>query len=440
MIPFLCDGMYNRVQIFCMAIQRLLTLLFMASLIHFFSSCNTASAPGKKNHDSLSVWPVPTAISPEETARIKTACERWYDTVLKQKKFNGSILVAKNGHIIFEQYNGTGHLPGTDPITQNTALHIASVSKTFTAMAVLKLWQDRKLQLDDEFGKYFPAFTYPGVTIRSLLNHRSGLPNYTYFLENLGWDKSRYANNEDVLQYLVTRKAELADVLTPNTHFTYSNTNYVLLALLIEKVSGSTYAEYLNKTFFTPLQMKNSYVFTMSDSATAVPSYNWRGSPEPLNFLDQVYGDKNIYTTVRDLLTWDRALSGNLLFTKETLEQAYAAYSNEKPGIRNYGLGWRIYIYPNGKKIIYHNGWWHGSNASFIRLLNDSAVIIVIGNKFTRSVYDAKKLASIFENYDNPAEEEETEFLKTTEITQNSDTLKPASNKRKITGFPKKNN
>ncbi len=400
--------------------------LLLSGFIFFIISCNTASTADNNHHDSSSVitLPKPAAVSPEESARIKTACESWYDSVLKQKGFNGGILIAKKGNIIFEQYNGTGHLPGNDTITENTPLHIASVSKTFTAMAILKLWQDGKLNIDEEYSKYFPVFNYPGVTIRSLLNHRSGLPNYTHFLENLGWDKKRLVTNEDILDFLVNRKAELVDISTPNSHFTYCNTNYALLALLIEKITGKKYAAYLAETFFIPLQMKNSYVFTIADTAKALPSYDWRGKPEKFDFLDLVYGDKNIYTTPRDLLTWDRALSGNMLFTNETLEQAYTPYSNEKRGIRNYGLGWRMYIYPTGKKIIYHNGWWHGNNASFIRLLDDSATIIVISNKFTRYVYHARDLVSCMGDYYDPGDEEETESLKTNGSTQNSTSKK----------------
>jgi CubicO group peptidase (beta-lactamase class C family) len=388
--------------------------LLLICCVLYTTSCNSSFTTDKIHKDSISILDLPAAgsVSASETERLKNVCQLWYDTVLKSRGFNGGIMVAKEGNVIFETYNGTGHLPGTDPITQNTPLHIASVTKTFTAMAVLKLWQDGKLNIDDEFSKYFQQFNFPGVTIRCLLSHRSGLPNYNYFMEYLGWDKSRYVNNEDVLNYLVTRKAELADVLTPNTHFTYCNTNYALLALLIEKVSGLKYADYLDQTFFKPLQMKNSYVFTMADSAKAIPSYNWRGILEPFNFLDQVYGDKNIYSTPSDLLTWDRALSGNIIFTNETLEQAYAPYSNERPGMRNYGLGWRMNMLPDGNKIIYHNGWWHGSNASFIRLLKDKVTIIVIGNKFNRAIYNAKILISVFGDYYPSADEEETGSLK----------------------------
>jgi len=372
-------------------------------------SCKN-NAQSKDKHalkDSIGIinLPSPKPVPAAEISRIRTACEAWYDSILQPGNFNGGVLVAKNGTIVFEKYNGTGHLGQHDTITANTPTHIASVSKTFTAMAVMKIVQDGKIHLDDEYSKYFPAFNYPGVTIRNLLCHRSGLPNYLYFMDELGWDKKAFMKNQDVLDYLINRKAELKDITTPGTHFTYCNTNYALLALLIEKVEGISYPQFIKQTFFIPLQMNNSFVFTPEDSARVNPSYDWRGTLIPVNALDHVYGDKNIYTTPRDLLKWDRALATNLIFTPETFQQVYAPYSNERPGIRNYGLGWRMNIYPDGKKLIYHNGWWHGNNASFIRLIDEDATIIVMGNRFTRGVYKAKHLVAVF----NPALVTETE-------------------------------
>jgi CubicO group peptidase (beta-lactamase class C family) len=363
--------------------------------------------------------PNPAPVSKAEEDRLSKACEQWYDSTLLRSGFNGGMLVAKNGNIVFEKYTGTGHLPGTDVITSTTPMHIASVSKTFTAMAILKLWQDGKLNIDDELSKYISRFNYPGVTIRSLLNHRSGLPNYLYFMETLGWDKSKIITNEDVLNYLVDKKAMLTNIAPPNTHFTYCNTNYALLALLIEHITGTKLPAYLQQTFFGPLQMKNTYVFDSTHSTTAIPSYDWRNRLIPFEYLDAVYGDKNVYTTPQDLLKWDRALVSNTIFTPQTLEQAYAPYSNEKAGIRNYGLGWRMNIYPDGKKMIYHNGWWHGSNASFIRLIKENATIIVIGNKYNRNIYHAKALCDLFGQYNNSEEEEENENAKTSDsLTQ----------------------
>ncbi len=401
------------------------------------SSCSGNSTEKSVAKDDLPLitLPTPSPVSDAEFTRIKNACTAWYDSVLRQKGFNGGIIVAKKGNIVFERYSGTGHLPGTDSINENTPLHIASTSKTFTAMAVLKLWQDGKLSLDDEYSKYFPAFNYPGVTIRTLLNHRSGLPNYIYFMENLGWDKTRMVMNKDVLDYLITRKAELENIAPPDTHFSYSNTNYALLALLVEKIVSTKFPEYIRKIFFKPLQMNNTFIYGPGDSNKVKPSYDWKGRLMSFGFLDDVYGDKNVYTTPRDLLTWDRALASGIIFTPATLDQAYTPYSNEKPGIKNYGLGWRMNIFPDGKKIIYHNGWWHGSNATFVRLLQDSATIIVIGNKFTRAIYHAKILANIFGDYYGAVDEEETDVAKSTD---NPDALKTDTMPATLTQLPVK--
>ncbi len=364
--------------------------------------------------------PTATPLPKAENDRIFAACQKWYDTVLGPKDFYGGMLVAKNGNIIFEKYNGTTHYGGTNKITDTTALHIASVSKTFTAMAVLKLWQDAKLNIDEEFSKYFPQFNYTGVTIRTLLNHRSGLPNYTHYLENIGWDISKVVTNADVLNTLITNKSTLVDIALPNTKFSYCNTNYALLALLIEKVSGLNYNNYLQQTFFEPLQMKHSFVFNSADTLKVPPSYDWKGRLIPFNYLDAVYGDKNIYTTPKDLLLWDRLLNSNEIFIQQILNDAYKPYSNEKPGIKNYGLGWRMNIYDNNKKIIFHNGWWHGSNAVFIRLLDEKATIILIGNKFTRAIYHARVLANIFGDYYAAEEEEESENVKLSDSLNNA--------------------
>ena len=388
-------------------IQAICFLLFFTFAI---LSCHFTNDTNKKKAGELPAiinLPNPTAISKAETQRIKNACQLWYDTLLNTKGFNGEMIVAKNGNIVFEAYHGTTHIPGNEKINEQIALHIASVTKTFTATAILKLNEQGKLNLDDGLTKYFPNFNYSGISIRNLLSHRSGLPNYLYFMEKLGWDKSKYISNQDVYDWLTKRKNEIENIRAPNANFNYCNTNYCLLALLIEKITGTTYADFLKTNFFIPLQMKNTFVFNIKDTLSPILSYDNKNNIYPLNFLDAVYGDKNIYTTARDLLIWDRALSSNTLLKKETLEQAYTPYSNEKEGIRNYGLGWRMNIYPDGKKLIYHNGWWHGSNAVFMRMIKDTATIIIISNKFNKSIYGARVLCNLFGSYYDIEEEEE---------------------------------
>lgn len=376
----------------------------------FIAACknNDAHLKDAKQRNKIEQLKLPAAapLSNAEKQQLSYAVQQWYDTVLAPSVFNGGILVAKNGQIVFEKYRGSEPL-GKDSINASTAFHIASVSKTFTAMAILKMWQDSLLQIDDELSKYFPQFNYPGVTIRSLLNHRSGLPNYVHFIDKLSWKDSTHISNTDILHILISQKASLENIGKPNSNFSYCNTNYALLALLIEKISGQSYPAYMTQHIFEPLGMQHSFVYTLSDSARASKNYDWKGVPIANNNLDYVYGDKNIYSTVQDLLTWHRALSAHLICNTQVLTQAYQPYSNEHPGIKNYGLGWRMNIYPNGKKVIFHNGWWHGNNAAFIRLLDEDACIIVLGNRYSRAIYKAYQLVNSFGHYFQVQEEVE---------------------------------
>jgi CubicO group peptidase (beta-lactamase class C family) len=338
-------------------------------------------------------------LTAEELSYYKRMVSSHLDSTLGRTHFNGSLLVAKNGQIVYEAYNGFVNVRNKkDSITPSTPFHLASVSKTFTGMATLKLLEQGKLNIDDPVSKYLPGFPLEGVTVKLLLNHRSGIPKYDHYMGEMGWDKHKMISNQDVLDFLIARYKEIP-IASPNRGFSYSNTNYALLALIIERVSGMSYPEYLKRTFFDPLGMKDTYVFTLSDSARYMPSFYYSGRPYAFEFLDAVYGDKNIYSTVRDLLKWDQALQSEGLFKKQTLEIAYTGYSFEKPGTHNYGLGWRMYLLKNGKKLVYHNGWWHGNRTSFYRMTDENATIIALCNNDCRYVYKVKELADIFGDY-----------------------------------------
>lgn len=338
-------------------------------------------------------------IPPHELDRYLRRVQNNFDSIFRKTRLNGSVLVAKQGQIIYESYKGYVN-PRTkeDTITANTPFHLASVSKTFTSMAIMRLHEQGKLNIDDSVSKYLPGFPCMGVTVRTLLNHRSGIPKYDHYMENLGWDKKRFVTNQDVLDFIIARHNDIR-IGRPDRGFSYSNTNYALLALIIEKVSGMSYGNFLKTAFFEPLGMKDSYVFTMADTGRYVESYYYSGRPYQFDYLDLVYGDKNVYSTVRDLLKWDQALRNDSLFTKQSLEAAYMPYSFEKPGTHNYGLGWRMYLLKNGKKLVYHNGWWHGNRTAFYRLIDEDVTIIALCNNDAKKVYSVKEMADIFGDY-----------------------------------------
>ena len=329
----------------------------------------------------------------------KREIENFFTTNFANDLENMSFLVAKNGQIIYEKYEGFADKENNVLNSHETPLHIASVTKVLTAAAILKLIEAKKINLDQKVSTLFKGFPYPEITIRTLLNHRSGLKKYNIFCDDKSiWGRDKKVTNNDILTILLTKKIPL-DYKT-NTHFTYNNTNYVLLALIIEKITGMKYSKAMKKIIFEPLEMKNTFVFDENTSIEkATPSYKYNYQKYQFDFLDDVYGDKNIYSTPRDLLKFDLARNAPTFLTKKLLDEVYKGYSYESKGIKNYGLGIRLREWETGQKLYYHNGWWHGNTASYINLKKENAVIIALSNKFTRKTFQMKRLSVLFGNY-----------------------------------------
>ena len=373
--------------------MKLFILILSISLL--VVSCNSSSRNKKPDDDSLTYYPpTPNKLDKKQFREYYRKLSAFFDTTLLNKGFNGSILIAKDGEILYEKYSGKIDLRKKDSLTSATPMHIASTSKTFTAIAILRLVEENKLSLDDTLEKFFPNFPYAGVTIKMLLSHRSGIPNYLYFMSKNKWGilpnnkwNRQYATNQDVVKMIYEKRPDPTG--TPGTRFSYCNTNFLLLATIIEKISGTNFPAYMQQHFFEPLQMTNTFVFTFKDTLTATPSFTNNGNYWNYDFLDATFGDKNVYTTPQDLLKWDQALYTEQVISKPLLDSAFSPHSFEKQSIHNYGFGWRLQLLPNGKKIVYHFGKWHGANAAFTRLMDEKVTIIILGNRFNRAIYDA---------------------------------------------------
>lgn len=340
------------------------------------------------------------------TTRQKVA--HFYNKNWPRKSANGAFLVAKNGQIIFEKYDGLANFSKKDSITPTTPLHIASVSKVLTAAAVLKLVNANRLELDQKVNTILKEFPFPEVTVRMLLNHRSGLRNYAYFTDrNDGvWDRHKRLTNQDVLTLLATKNIGLES--RTNTRFAYCNTNYAMLALIIEKVTAKSYKEAMSEMIFKPLGMKNTFVFDYEkDKDRIVPSYKANRVEIGKDYLDEVYGDKNIYSTVRDLLKFDRARSRKDFLESALAKQVHVGYSNEREGEKNYGLGIRMINWKTGQNFYFHNGWWHGNTSAYITLPKEQVTIIALSNKMNKSTYNVKKVAPLFGDYPFKTDTEE---------------------------------
>ena len=200
--------------------------------------------------------------SSEELNNWKLALDQHFQSINKNAHFNGNVLIARKGNVIYSGSFGIRDIVSKDSLNIKTLFQIASVSKTFTAMAVLKLVEAGKLNLDQKVDEIFKGFPYPNITIRDLLSHRSGLPNYLTVTEK-DWRNEGLKSNKDLLEYFIKKQPK--PLGRPNRSFSYNNSNFALLALIIEKASGKSYQKYLQKNIFDPLDMKDTYIYSVKN-------------------------------------------------------------------------------------------------------------------------------------------------------------------------------
>ena len=335
--------------------------------------------------------------------------EHFFNKNWPSKNNNISFLVAKDGQIIYENYVGFGDIKKKTPITSTTPIHIASVSKVLTATAILKLVNAGKLGLNQKVTSILKGFPYPEITIKNLLSHRSGMRNYAYFTNEKGiWDRHKIMSNQDVLNVMINKKISLE--YKTNTRFGYCNTNYAMLALIIEKSTGMKYSDAMKSMIFGPLGMTNSFVYDYAkDKNVITPSYRGNGQQIAFDYLDAIYGDKNIFSTPQDLLKFDMARNTEYFLSPELRYQIYLGCSNEHKGQKNYGLGIRMINWETGQNFYFHNGWWHGNMSSYVTLKKENVTIIALTNKNSKNVYKVRNLAPLFGDYPFKVDESEEE-------------------------------
>lgn len=317
----------------------------------------------------------------------------------KDGLFHGAVLVAKGNKVIFSKGYGYANYDKKTNITTASAFNLASVSKQFTAMGIMLLKEQGKLKYEDKITQYLPIKADPNITIRHLLNHTSGIWDYgRLFRKN--WDRAKLVTNNDVIERI--NALEKRNYFTPGEKFKYSNTGYILLASIIEKASGLSFPKFMHKHIFKPLGMKNSYAFNLTmkgQQPGRVLGYRLADKKAQLNdlfYLDGVFGDGNVYSSVDDLFTWDRALYTEKLVKKATLEQAFtpATLNNGKKSY--YGFGWGLH---KGNERVRHGGSWVGFRTYIIRNFADKTTTILLDNSTNRAATRiAKNLDKLMAN------------------------------------------
>lgn len=312
----------------------------------------------------------------------------------KFQNFNGNILVAEKGKIIYQKSLGLADFKNKTPLTQDSVFNIASISKQFTAAAVLLAVERRLLSLDDKLAKYFPEIPYEGITVRQMLTHTSGLPEQNEFMFK-HWQSADPITNKDMVEYLIKYKPEAA--FKPGESFKYCNTGYTLAAMIVEKVTGQKFQDFVTKNIFETLEMKQTrFLNPRPGNYKTIPDQteNYIADTEgkeyflPQDILEYrnavaltgLTGAGNIHSTTADLLKWQESLKTEKILKRESIEQMKAAQiQGSVDGSDAYGYGLAIKSIYNDTKIFHYGGtlgFWN----SLTHFENTDRTIIVLTN------------------------------------------------------------
>ena len=319
----------------------------------------------------------------------KAQVDKVFTNLKKKTTFNGTVLFAEKGRIILEKSYGVSNLR-----TRKGELHVddvfqlSSVSKMFTAEAIMILKTRGLVDYDVDIKNYIPEFPYDGITVRMLLTHRSGLSRYETLADNNWPDKRKPFTNDDMIDYYV--KYHPDPYFRPNNGFHYCNVNYALLANIVERVSGKTFVDFMREDLFETIGMTHSFIYDMpTDTLVSLylPSncvqgyYIGRKRPRQAQneYLNGVKGDKIMFSDVDDMYLFKVAVDYGLLVPDSIQDEAFKPgspkYAKRKD---NYGFGWRISRrYPG---CYYHWGWWKAYRSFFLIDKDNDRTLIVLTN------------------------------------------------------------
>lgn len=389
-------------------IQFFVAVLILLCFIYSCGNKNDANIPADAKTEQYSTKPVSFDIATDnETDSI----DAYFKNLCKNSLFNGCILVADSGKVKYMAANGYLSFDKKDTLTLNSSFQLASVSKQFTSAAILLLAQRNKLSLTDSIQQFFPNFPYKNINVHLLLSHRAGLGKYNYFCENYT-DRITPISCMDVVSIITRHQPEI--YYPPDSRFDYSNTGYALLAAIVEKVSGQSFTSFLDDNFFEPLGMNHTFAYALGstppDSMEIATGHNFNNTESLRMYQDGVLGDKGIYSSVKDLFIWDRALYSGKVIDTTWLKKSFVPYSNDKKDGRNYGYGWRLRQI-DSTKVVYHAGWWRGFNSIFVRIPRTESTIIMLVNKRNKSFLRTyPKLLHIIQPEIFLSDEDDTEY------------------------------
>ena len=327
----------------------------------------------------------------------KTMIEKLVRDAHEKAGFTGTWLYAEKGEIVSSGAIGINDLEKGTPISEDMVFDLASVTKQFTAAAVMLLKRRGLLSLDDEITKFFPGLPFPGVTVRNLLTHTGGLPDYEDWITETATAEGTIPGNDIMIRFLC--ESGEGPEFAPGEKWEYSNTGYCVLAQIIEKVSGVPFEEFLEQNIFIPAGMTSTKIYHRRKDGIEVPNlalgmvyedgrYLLPDDSESNNYvvpLDGVNGDGLVHSNIFDLLRWDRVLRDGTILTLEEQAEMYTptllpngepALDDDAIGPACYGYGWDIVKDPEHGLIVCHSGYWPEYATWYERFIDEDKVII----------------------------------------------------------------
>ena len=318
----------------------------------------------------------------------------YFKKFVEKRRFNGHIIIAKKGQIIFDTTSGYSNIKRRIKLEENSVLQLASITKPITATVILQLIEEGKLKIIDTITKYLPNLPkhYSHITVKDLLSHRSGLTQYYYYCDDMIDDKKHLIYNDTVLCVMDFHNP--GNYFPPDRKHNYCNTNYLLLASIIETIEKQKYADVLNTRIIKKCGMENSFVFDLKDNLipeNLVLGHTKTNKLFNFDYLDGIVGDKGFFTNAKDLLKFDQMLTNGNLVNDSLMNEAFKPY-NEIKKDKSYGLGWRLKFHKKLGKIVYHTGWWHGNRNIYIRVPKNEYTIIILSNALRGSIYNLEDI------------------------------------------------